>query len=81
MRIFTAPLNSEVEVARNVLDLVRVLGPGKGKDVKVCASRVRCMRPTHLGYSPRPFDQRDVRLLSNNKKSGCVSSTQGRLRN
>lgn len=36
MRIFTAPLNSEVEVARNVHDLVRVLGPGKGKDVKVC---------------------------------------------
>ncbi len=35
MRIFTAPLNSEVEVARNVHDLVRVLGPGKGKDVKV----------------------------------------------
>lgn len=40
MRIFTAPLNSEVEVARNVHDLVRVLGPGKGKDVKVCWSLV-----------------------------------------
>lgn len=31
MRIFTAPLNSEVEVARNIHDLVWVLG-GKGKD-------------------------------------------------
>lgn len=36
MRIFTAPLSTEVEVARNMHELVRVLGPGKGKDVKVC---------------------------------------------
>lgn len=36
MRIFTAPIGTEVEVARNMHDLVRVLGPGKGKDVKVC---------------------------------------------
>lgn len=35
MRIFTAPMGTEVEVARNMHDLVRVLGPGKGKDVKV----------------------------------------------
>lgn len=41
MRIFTAPLNSEVEVARNVHDLVKVLGPGKGKDVKVRCWLVR----------------------------------------
>lgn len=40
MRIFTAPLNSEVEVARNVHDVVKVLGPGKGKDVKVCGELV-----------------------------------------
>lgn len=36
MRIFTAPIGTEVEVARNMHDLVKVLGPGKGKDVKVC---------------------------------------------
>lgn len=44
MRIFTAPLNSEVAVARNIHDLVRVLGPGKGKDVKVGAT-VGVMKP------------------------------------
>lgn len=46
MRIFTAPMDTEVEVARNMHDLVRVLGPGKGKDVKVCG----WLWVTHLSH-------------------------------
>lgn len=52
MRIFTAPLDSEVEVARNVHDLTRVLGPGKGKDVKVCT--VGSPQSCHGGSRPLP---------------------------
>eukprot|EP00752_Nemacystus_decipiens_P016888 g15120.t1 len=51
MRIFTAPLNSEVEVARNVHDLVRVLGPGKGKDVKVDG-----LTPQEVGLRPELYE-------------------------
>lgn len=51
MRIFTAPLNSEVEVARNAHDLVRVLGPGKGKDVKVDG-----LTPQEVGLRPELYE-------------------------
>ncbi|CAM9747724.1 unnamed protein product [Scytosiphon promiscuus] len=51
MRIFTAPLDSEVEVARNVHDLVRVLGPGKGKDVKVDG-----LTPQEVGLRPELYE-------------------------
>ncbi|CAM9782250.1 unnamed protein product, partial [Hapterophycus canaliculatus] len=51
MRIFTAPLDSEVEVARNMHDLVRVLGPGKGKDVKVDG-----LTPQEVGLKPELYE-------------------------
>ena len=55
MRIFTAPLNSEVEVARNVHDLVRVLGPGKGKDVKVRGQQLVISKGSLASAIPRGF--------------------------
>ncbi|CBJ26604.1 conserved unknown protein [Ectocarpus siliculosus] len=51
MRIFTAPINSEIEVARNIHDLVRVLGPGKGKDVKVDK-----LTPQEVGLRPELYE-------------------------
>lgn len=51
MRIFTAPLNSEVEVARNVHDLVRVLG-GKGK----AAVKIDGIRTTEVGLCPELYN-------------------------
>lgn len=72
MRVFTAPLNSEVEVARNVHDLTWVLG-GKGKG----PVNIDGMRSTEVGLKPELY-QRDedyfyVRKLDDGRSPSAPS--------
>lgn len=64
MRIFTAPPNSEVEVARNIHDLTWVLG-GKG------AVDTKGMRSEEVGLKPELYDDDEeyfyVRKLDDGK--------------
>lgn len=54
MRIYTAPLNSEVEVARNIHDLAWVLG-GKGKGAD--AINTDGMSSPEVGFMPELYGE------------------------
>lgn len=72
MRIFTAPLNSEVEVARNVHDLTWVLG-GKGKG----PVNVDGMLSTEVGLKPELYQRGEdyfyVRKLDDGRSPSAPS--------
>lgn len=52
MRIFTAPLNTEIDVARNQLDLTRALG---GKDKAGVSTEG--VRSEQVGFSPEMYEK------------------------
>lgn len=75
MRIFTAPLDSEVEVARNVHDLVWVLGGKGSKAAQAGPSAVNLdgMKNAEVGLKPELYNPGEdyfyVRKLEDGRSS------------